>query len=109
MEGWVKALKEKMRRNSRIDKPAGQAVDHPFLTVGEAAGRLGISSRTLYVWVQETVIPRPRQWGKASARPFRREFVEELRDRLIVRNSCLGYWAHEDFRRLGWRYLFGIR
>lgn len=109
MDGWIKALKEKIRRNSRVDRPAAMPVDRPFLSVEEAAGRLGVSPRTLYAWIQGGVIPKPRKWGKASTHPFRKEFVEALRDRLIVRNSSLGYWEREDLRRLGWRYLFGVR
>jgi len=108
-ESWVKALKEKIRRNGRVMKPPGEEVNRPFLSVDEAAGRLGVSGRTLYSWVQGGVIPKPRRWGKGLIRPFRREYVEALRDRLIVRNSSLGYWAHEDLRRLGWRQLFGVR
>lgn len=108
-ESWVKALKEKIRRNNRIEKPMGMPVERPFLTVDEAAGRLGVSERTLYSWVQGGVIPKPRRWGKASTRPFRKEYVEALRDRLIVRNSSLGYWEREGLRRLGWRHLFGVR
>lgn len=108
-ESWVKALREKIRRNGQIAKPAAETVDRPFLSVGEASRKLGVSTRTLYTWIQEGVIPKPRRWGKASTRPFRKEYVQALRDQLIVRNSSLGYWEHEDLRRLGWRQLFGVR
>ena len=108
-KGWIKALKAKILTKSNIEKKIDGVAVHDFLTVGEASARLGIGVRTLYDWIRSGVIPRPRKFGYASKRPIRREYVENLLDQLIIRNSTVWMSDLKAFRRSCWRRLFGVR
>jgi citrate synthase len=49
-----------------------------YLTVGEAAGRLGVKPATLYAYVSRGVLPSFRQ-GSGRQRLYRRADVDRLR------------------------------
>jgi len=62
--------------------------DHPEypMTVREAARYLGVSSQTVYLWVERKQIPHLRVMGrnirflKSDLEPFRASFKQEVRN-----------------------------
>ena len=70
----------RMRHNG-----AGREGEYP-MTVREAAQYLGISSQTVYLWVERKQIPHLRVMGrnirflKSDLEPFRASFKQEVRN-----------------------------
>jgi len=73
--------------NELLDTREGQSVasrDERPLTVREAAKFLGVSSQTVYLWVERKQIPHLRVMGrnirflKSDLEPFRASFKQEM-------------------------------
>lgn len=107
-DGW---LQRKLRKNSKIEKKTAELTDAGWLSTREAAARCGVTVGTLERWIFRKVIPKPRKYGNGSVskRPFRRKYVELLRNFIIIRNSSVGYSTLKSFKKLTWKKLFGVR
>ena len=82
----------------------------PWLTLDQASARVGLTPRTLKEWVVSGVIPKPLKWSNPRRKKkFRREYVERLRNLMIIRASTAQYRSEQSVRNLCWKQLFGVR
>ncbi len=111
---------KRYRRNVRLRERRGIMTalpsDAPFLTFDEAAARLGVVADTLFGWIKSGIVPRPRRMRPRSGhrypkRPFRRAYVEAVRNALVVRASTPGQTKDmmDEFKKLCWKMAWGCR
>ena len=68
-----------------LERPERIEVEYP-MTVRDAARYLGVSSQTVYLWVERKQIPHLRVMGrnirflKSDLEPFRASFKQEVRN-----------------------------
>jgi excisionase family DNA binding protein len=68
-----------------FERRCGRDIEYP-LTVRKAARFLGVSSQTVYLWVERRQIPHLRVMGrnirflKSDLEPFRSRFKQEVED-----------------------------
>lgn len=99
-----------MRQKARREVILAENTGTPWLTLEEAAARVGLSPFTLRNWIKEGVIPKPLKWSRRPAKKkFRRSYVEALLQLMIVRASTVQYNAKQSIRNLMWKPLFGLR
>jgi excisionase family DNA binding protein len=107
---WSRNFKDRIREKEKVLRVTSEDTGKPFLTTEEAAARLGIKPRTLRDWIDEGAIPRPLKYGRHYVRrPFRRTYIERLRDCLIIRNSTTEYRSLESLKKLVWKAIWGLR
>ena len=72
--------------NELLDSHSMSSSDERPVTVREAAKFLGVSSQTVYLWVERKQIPHLRVMGrnirflKSDLEPFRASFRQEMED-----------------------------
>ncbi len=111
---WAKDCKGRIREREKREVRTAEISKQPFLTREEAAARLGISPATLLNWIYRGMIPKPKKWGRQprkrlSKRPFRRAFVEAVREAIIIRNSNPEYRTLAAFKKLCHKMAWGYR
>jgi excisionase family DNA binding protein len=112
---YIKKYRKIVREREKRVVVTAPPTDAPFLTTEQAAARLGIAVKTLERWVYQGIIPKPRRWGKRPGRrickaPFRRSFVETIRQAIIIRTSTPGMTKDiEAFRKLCHKMALGLR
>ena|SRR3972149_83712 len=102
-------LQEKIRNKERVEKKTTEASDQEFVTIHDAAARLGITVKTLYEWIATGIVPTPRKYRTSSKRPFRSSYVERLRALIIIRNSTVGMNSLKAFGNMCRKQLLGLR
>lgn len=110
-------LKDSIRMKSRREVILSENTGTPWLTLEEAAARVGLSPFTLRDWVTNGIIPKPLRWrtrsGKSFRRPnkyvFRRAYVETMLQLMIIRTNSGQPETQQFTRNLMWTPLFGLR
>lgn len=103
-------FKDHIRNKARREVVLAENTGTPWLTLAEAAARVGLSPFTLRNWIVEGWIPKPLKWARRPAKKkFRREYVETLRQLMIIRASTNLYRSEQSLRNLMWTPLFGLR
>ena len=116
-EKSIKHFKDNVREKEKREVVLAEDTGQPWLTVSQAAARVGMAKNTLLAWISRGVIPKPRKWfcprWKSSSNPerpvFRREYVERLLNLMIIRASTNQYRSIKSVRNLCWKQLFGLR
>lgn len=110
-------LKDSIRLKARREVILAENTGTPWLTIEEAAARVGLSPFTLRNWIVDGVIPKPLKWPSANRKSFRRpdkkmfrrSYVETMLQLMIIRTNS-GQRPTEQFtRNLMWTPLFGLR
>lgn len=102
--------KDNLRAKSRREVVIAENTGTPWLTLAEAAARVGLSPYTLRNWIVAGWIPKPLKWSRRPVKKkFRRAYVETLLQLMIIRASTNQYRDEQLIRNLMWMPLFGLR
>jgi predicted DNA-binding transcriptional regulator AlpA len=105
-----KHYKDHIRVKARREVILAENTGTPWLTLEEAAARVGLSPHTLRDWVSEGWIPKPLKWLRRPVKKkFRRAYVETMLQLMIIRASTNLYRSEQSVRNLMWTPLFGLR
>ena len=109
-EKSVKHFKDVLRVKEKREVILAEDTGEPWLTLEQAAARVGMAPRTLQKWIVIGVIPKPLKWSNPRVKKkLRREYVERLHDLMIIRASTTQYRSEQSVRNLCWSALFGFR